>query len=55
VQVSLYDSEDLGQHYRIGQALEGLRDESILIIAAGMAVHNTRDYRSTLASGETMP
>ena len=55
MQVSLYDNEDPDQHYRMGQALESLRDEGILIIAAGMAVHNLRDYRATRASGETMP
>ena len=55
MQVSLYGNEDLDQHYRLGQALESLRDEGILIIAAGMAVHNLRDFRSTLATGETMP
>ncbi|CRG84345.1 4,5-DOPA dioxygenase extradiol-like protein [Talaromyces islandicus] len=54
VQVSLFDSEDLDQHYRLGQALESLRDENILIIGAGMAVHNTRDFRRTLTTGETM-
>ena len=55
VQVSLYDNDDPDQHYRIRQALESLRDQGILIIAAGMAVHNLRDFRSTLATGETMP
>lgn len=55
VQVSLYNNEDPDQHYRIGQALETLRDEGILIIGAGMAVHNLRDYRSTLRTGQTMP
>jgi len=55
VQLSLYDNEDPDQHYRMGQALESLRDEGILIIAAGMAVHNLRDYRATRATGETMP
>lgn len=35
VQVSLYNNEDPDQHYRIGQALESLRDEGILIITPG--------------------
>ena len=55
VQVSLYDNDDWEQHYRIGQALESLRDEGILIIGAGMAVHNLRDFRAMRASGKTMP
>jgi len=55
VQVSLYGNEDWEQHYRLGQSLMSLRDEGILIIGAGMAVHNLRDYRSTIATGQTMP
>ena len=55
MQVSLDNNDDPDQHYRMGQALESLRDEDILIIAAGMAVHNLRDFRATRATGETMP
>ncbi|KAH8690752.1 putative aromatic ring-opening dioxygenase LigB subunit [Talaromyces proteolyticus] len=55
VQVSLYDNEDLDQHYRIGQVLESLRDEGILIVGAGMAVHNLHDYRASRTTGQTMP
>lgn len=55
VQVSLYDNEDGDAHYRLGQILENLRDEGILIIGAGMAVHNTADYLATKASGQNMP
>ncbi|KAL9113212.1 MAG: hypothetical protein Q9227_002547 [Pyrenula ochraceoflavens] len=53
VQVSLYDNEDTNQHYRMGQTLADLRDEGILIIGAGMAVHNLHDFRATRATGET--
>lgn len=35
VQVSLFDSEDPDQHYRLGQALQGLRDEGYTIISSG--------------------
>jgi 4,5-DOPA dioxygenase extradiol len=55
VQVSLYANEDPEQHYQMGKALESLRDEGIMIIVAGMAVHNLRDFRNGLASGRTMP
>ncbi|GAW14651.1 hypothetical protein ANO14919_040540 [Xylariales sp. No.14919] len=56
VQVSLFDNEDEDLHYRMGEALEGLRDEGILIIGAGMAAHNLRDYRATRgASMKPMP
>ena len=55
VQVSLYGSEDPDRHYRLGQALQSLRDEGILIVTAGMAVHNLRDFRATRGSGGMMP
>lgn len=51
VQVSLLGNEDPNQHYRMGQALEQLRDEGVLIIGAGMAVHNLYDFRK--ARGDT--
>jgi 4,5-DOPA dioxygenase extradiol len=43
VQVSLFDSDDADQHYRLGEAMQGLREEGILVIVSGMAVHNLRD------------
>jgi 4,5-DOPA dioxygenase extradiol len=55
IQVSLYNNEDTNKHYEMGQALEGLRDEGILIIGAGMAVHNLHDFRVTRTTRETMP
>jgi Catalytic LigB subunit of aromatic ring-opening dioxygenase len=55
VQASLFNSEDVEQHYRLGQALESLRDEGFLIIGAGMAVHNLRDFRAMRGTGRTMP
>ncbi|EHL00849.1 LigB subunit of an aromatic-ring-opening dioxygenase LigAB [Glarea lozoyensis ATCC 20868] len=55
VQVSLFSNEDSDQHYRMGQALAGLRDEGVLIIGAGMAVHNLHDFRATRGTGATMP
>ncbi|KAI1170583.1 Extradiol aromatic ring-opening dioxygenase [Nemania sp. FL0916] len=55
VQVSLFNNESDDLHYRMGEALEGLRDEGILIIGAGMAAHNLRDYRATMGSSKPMP
>ncbi|KAI1331902.1 Extradiol aromatic ring-opening dioxygenase [Xylariaceae sp. FL0255] len=55
VQVSLLGNEDTEMHYRLGQAIEGLRDEGILIIGAGMAVHNLHDFRRTRGFGGIMP
>lgn len=43
VQVSLFHSQDPDQHYRLGQAVSRLRDEGVVIIGAGMSVHNLRD------------
>ncbi|CAI7630813.1 unnamed protein product [Penicillium pancosmium] len=47
VQVSLFNSEDPDQHYRLGQAVSHLREKNILIIVSGMSVHNLRDLRFT--------
>lgn len=55
VQVSLFDSEDPIQHYRLGQAVTALRGEGIQIIVSGMAVHNLRDLRFTFDRSSPMP
>ena len=55
VQVSLLGNEDPDQHYRIGRALEKLRDEGVLIIGAGMAVHNLHDFRKMRSNPQVMP
>jgi len=46
VQVSLLGSEDPERHYALGEALSSLREEGILVVGSGMAVHNLRDFRS---------
>jgi 4,5-DOPA dioxygenase extradiol len=55
VQVSLFDSDDADQHYRLGEAMQGLRDEGILIIVSGMAVHNLRDMWKAMQRPAPMP
>jgi len=42
VQVSLFDSDDADQHFRLGAAVAALRDEGVQIIVSGMAVQNLR-------------
>lgn len=55
VQVSLFHSEDPDQHYRLGQAVASLRDDNIVIIGAGMSVHNLRDMFATRGDPTPMP
>lgn len=52
VQVSIFHSEDPDQHYRLGQAVASLRDEGIVIIGAGMSVHNLRDMWDAMSSDD---
>ncbi|BCS02854.1 DODA-type extradiol aromatic ring-opening family dioxygenase [Aspergillus luchuensis] len=55
VQVSLFKTEDPIQHYRLGQAVSRLREENILIIVSGMAVHNLRDMQFTWGDPRPLP
>ncbi|KAJ6151203.1 aromatic ring-opening dioxygenase LigB subunit [Penicillium chermesinum] len=55
VQVSLFDTEDPIQHYRLGEAVAKLREENIMIIVSGMAVHNLRDLRFTFSNPTPLP
>ncbi|KAH6648772.1 Extradiol ring-cleavage dioxygenase, class III enzyme, subunit B [Truncatella angustata] len=55
VQVSLYHSEDPDMHYRLGQAVASLRDDNIVIIGAGMSVHNIRDMFATRGDPRPLP
>lgn len=55
MQVSLFQTEDPDQHYRLGQAVASLREQNILIIVSGMAVHNLRDLRFAFGSSTPMP
>lgn len=55
VQISLFDSDSADQHYDLGAALAPLRDEGVLIVGSGMAVHNLRDFRFTSGQPGALP
>lgn len=55
VQVSLFDSDDPLQHQALGRALAPLRDEGVVVICSGMAVHNLRDLRIAMSRPGNMP
>uniref|UniRef100_UPI000472693B DODA-type extradiol aromatic ring-opening family dioxygenase n=1 Tax=Acetobacter papayae TaxID=1076592 RepID=UPI000472693B len=46
VELSMSARLDAAQEMRVGQALEPLRDENILIIGTGMSYHNLRHFMS---------
>ncbi|KAF7513590.1 hypothetical protein GJ744_008884 [Endocarpon pusillum] len=48
VQVSLFGAEDAEEHLRLGRVVARLREENILIVVSGMAVHNLRDMWVTI-------
>ncbi|KAI1815409.1 Extradiol ring-cleavage dioxygenase, class III enzyme, subunit B [Poronia punctata] len=55
VQVSQYDSQDVDLHYELGRAVAALRDENIVIIGAGMSVHNLYDLRMAYGRPQPLP
>lgn len=44
VQLSLLSSMDPAAHLAVGQALQTLRDDGVLIVGSGMSFHNMRGY-----------
>ncbi|KFY69855.1 hypothetical protein V498_10409, partial [Pseudogymnoascus sp. VKM F-4517 (FW-2822)] len=50
VQLSLFDSDSGDAHYTLGEALAPLRDEGVLIIVSGQAVHNLPDFFASRGS-----
>jgi 4,5-DOPA dioxygenase extradiol len=55
VQVSLFDNEDPDMHYRLGEAVAALREEGVVIIGAGMTVHNLRLIGRHWGEAEPLP
>ncbi|MBS0465850.1 MAG: dioxygenase [Proteobacteria bacterium] len=51
LQMSLLKSLDAADHIRLGQALEPLRDEGVLIVGSGMSYHNMRGYGDPRSTG----
>jgi aromatic ring-opening dioxygenase catalytic subunit (LigB family) len=43
-QLSLVEGLDPASHFAIGRALEGLREEGVLVIGSGMSYHNMRGF-----------
>ncbi|RPA82992.1 LigB-domain-containing protein [Ascobolus immersus RN42] len=54
VQVSLFPSESPDNHIALGKALAPLRDEGVLIVASGMAVHNLRELWTYMSKPGSM-
>ena len=53
--MSFPDTENPKDHFRLGQAISGLRNQNIVIVLTGMAVHNLRDFRFSFNSSKPMP
>ncbi|KAG0222333.1 hypothetical protein BGW42_006682 [Actinomortierella wolfii] len=47
--------EVLEYHYKLGQVLSKLREENVLIVASGTAVHNLRDMRMYFGTNNVAP
>ncbi|KAK4674326.1 hypothetical protein QC763_119530 [Podospora pseudopauciseta] len=55
VQVSLFNSENPQAHFLLGEAVQSLREQNIVIICTGMTVHNLRDMRLAFGQPQPMP
>ncbi|KAI8087015.1 aromatic ring-opening dioxygenase LigB subunit [Gilbertella persicaria] len=45
IEISTFYHEDLSLHVKVGEALSSLREEDVLIIGSGSAVHNLQGWR----------
>jgi 4,5-DOPA dioxygenase extradiol len=52
LQISLQQGDDPQLHFRLGQTLQTLRDEGVLIICSGGVTHNQAEFRRSYLSGE---
>ncbi|KAJ1723924.1 hypothetical protein LPJ53_001779 [Coemansia erecta] len=43
VQLSLFHNDSMSQHVRLGEVLSELREQGVVVVGSGMAVHNLRD------------
>ncbi|KAJ2857011.1 hypothetical protein GGI22_003632 [Coemansia erecta] len=47
VQLSLLGNESMEEHLQMGELLAPLRDQGIVVVGSGMAVHNLRDFSNS--------
>ncbi|KAJ2008797.1 hypothetical protein GGI04_000991 [Coemansia thaxteri] len=50
IQLSLFANESMEDHIKLGQALQPLREQGIVVVGSGMAVHNLRDLFGSRSS-----
>lgn len=55
IQLAVMPQASAEDHYRLGQALQALTHDAVLILASGGLTHNLRDIVGHAADGETLP